>query len=280
MSNNVENQKPNTNVYSLQKRKKNRRKRRIFKTAVVVLIIVAVIMLLRIIPLFNINNITVTGNRHYTDKQIIKTLNIPKNQNAFKQFGLNIFNMLTFRYRDLEGKLKKEYPYIYKVKVRYRLFDNVKVEIVEKNVVGAFKKDNKYVVIDRNGKLVEVADSAPENTPVVFQMKFNYKPEIFSNVEFDDEYIFDGLVTLKDTIRAHDRESKYKVYKKISRIYAPSASNYRIVLNNTILVKIGSLDNLDYKISLMKEIVEGQIKYTEKGVLDLTAKDPVFKVNY
>ena len=269
------NNEQSVKVFSLEKRRRNKRRRRIFKTVVIFLLLVILVVSVRFIPLFNIKNISVEGNTRYINEEIIATLGVNKEENAFELFGANLFNMFTFRYRNFEEIIREEFAYVDDVKVRYRPFGNMKILITEREPIGAFKDGNLYVVVDKDGNIVDLLNQVPKGMIVFKNVKFTYEERYGGKITLEDPAMLDGILTLKEAIKSQSKE----MYNNITAMLISSTTEYKVVFKGRIIVVFGELDDLEYKAQFVEKVIKDNLGYKAKGTLDLTAKAPTFRAS-
>lgn len=138
-----------------ERRHKKRRRNRarfpgLYRLVSVILILAALVA--ACVIFFRVEEITIQGNTRYTDQQIIEAAGIER--------GKNLFSVNKSRVaRELLGKL----PYIQSVSVRRKLPDTLSITVSEGNAAAAIAQGGKWWLVGINGKLLEEANSAPQN---------------------------------------------------------------------------------------------------------------------
>ena len=192
-------------------RKKHKKKNYMLRFGIILGICLAIAGVTHL-PYFNVEGIAVMGNQEITDKEIVKLSGIETGKSIFDVHPLIVSH-----------KIKKNL-YIESVKVHRKLPKDVEITIVEKRAVAQIKKDDKYVVIDVDGTVIEVSEekrkatsignvtvnSAPKNELVQVKEKETLQKSLdlittadendmfFKTVYINDNmvnaYIFDSLV--------------------------------------------------------------------------------------
>ena len=141
-----------TKKQHIQKQKPQKKKRTKTKvvvwTSIILVVIIGIILLLLFSPIFNMNTINVTGNSKVTSSEIIEASGIITDKNMFT---LNI------------GKAKqniKKNAYISNAAIRRGIDGTVTINVKERTPSYIITMDTKYVYIDNQGYMLEVAEQA------------------------------------------------------------------------------------------------------------------------
>ena len=134
-------------------RKKHKKKNYLLRFGIVLLVCAAVALVTHL-PFFAVDGVAVMGNQEITDEEVVKLSGI--------EIGKSIFDVNPLV---VKHNIKKNL-YIDKVKVRWNLPKKVEITISEKTAKAQIKKDDKYVVIDIDGTVIEVADQKRKATTI------------------------------------------------------------------------------------------------------------------
>lgn len=134
-----------------QRRQVRRSKRRQIAHRLAFLVLTLGMAFLAVTVFFRVDRLKVTGTRHYSADEIIKTLGIEKGDNLF-----------SFRTQALEKRLMKQYPYLSRVEITRQLPDVLAVKAVDAvPVVAVDVKGGGCFLADAQGKLLEQAVAVP-----------------------------------------------------------------------------------------------------------------------
>ena len=134
-------------------RKKHKKKNYILRFAIV-LGVCLVIAGVTHLPYFNVEGIAVLGNQEITDEEVIKLSGIETGKSIFDVHPLIVKHKV------------KENLYIDTVKVHRKLPKNVEITISEKTAVAQIKQDDKYIVIDVDGTVIESTSEKRKATTI------------------------------------------------------------------------------------------------------------------
>ena len=136
-------------------RKKKKRKKKNYLLRIIIFIAVVVGMYnLLSSEMFDIDQVQVENNNYYTVEQIKDKAGVKIGQNIFK-----------FKKSDLKEKLLKD-PYFENVVIKRKFPSTILIDVTERTEMAYIKKAGKFVIIDPNGLVLRVADSAPTVTEI------------------------------------------------------------------------------------------------------------------
>ncbi|MBQ3105153.1 MAG: cell division protein FtsQ/DivIB [Lachnospiraceae bacterium] len=222
--------------------------------AAAVLLTAAVCAVLVVISVYSVDNITVEGNHHYSEEEIVDM--VIRNQWDNNSLILS----LKYRDREIEG-----IPFVEKMEVDILSTDSVRITVYEKALAGYIEYLGQYVYFDKDGIVVESSHvrtvGIPEITGLEFSHVVLYEPLPVAHAE-----VFGTILDMTQLL------TKYEI--SADRIYFDK--NYEMTLYfEDIRVKLGDTGGIDQKISRLKAILpelEGQ-----KGVLRMQNYDDTTK---
>lgn len=135
-----------------RKKKKHKKSHRLLRVLIGIAVILAVLLFL-MSPVFNIKAFRVEGNHYYSDSEVIHI--------ATAQKGVNLFSIENRR--TLKKKLLQN-PYFTDVKFRSRLPSTLVIRVTERRQVAAALYGDKYIVIDKNARVLRITDVKPDIT--------------------------------------------------------------------------------------------------------------------
>jgi len=223
---------------------------------------------------FNITKIAVSGNKHYSDKSIIAATGIDLGSNGFKTIGSNACNLFSLRYGKSEEQLLKSFPYIKSVVVRFKLPQEVSVNIVERKPLGIVNCYGTRLIIDGYGYAVETNPKGREsNLPIINGLDVE-SFELGQALDFSNKDRLASAVKVINLISVMDKTASFKLYPLIDKIDVSDLSKVRVFFDSRLDVNFGDLYDLDYKLKFFREIFVGDLKEDGKGYLDMTLKNP------
>jgi cell division protein FtsQ len=242
----------------MAKRKKKDKKREsghpVGIAAVVLLLIILIGVMVFVVSRYTVKTITVEGNTHYTNDEIIDM--VMKSRLDHNSLYLS----LKYRNKGVEG-----IPFVEKMSVDCVSPDTVKIIVYEKSVAGYVEYLGKYMYFDKDGIVVESAEEPTEGIPQVTGLNFDYVV-LYEKLPVANDEIFQDILDITQLL------TKYEI--SADKIYFDQDEEMTLYFED-IRVRLGDSSNIDDKIISLKAILpqlEGQ-----KGVLRMENYDESVK---
>lgn len=222
-----------------------------------------VLMLLCYFVFFKVYKITVTGDTgSYSEQQIIEVSGIEMHDSLFSVDQKEV-------YTGVVGSL----PYVQAVVVHKKFPTTVELEVTLSKPVGAVLKDNQYLYINTDGRILESG-----------LMDYNRSyPRILGINAISTEagsYVLnqnsEQIVMLKRVLTAIENSG----LDKINLISVADRLNIRIMYDERLLIELGTEADLDWKLQFIRASIESNISSTAKAVLDASMLDEIGRVFY
>lgn len=221
----------------------------------------AILTALLFTPAFNIRAVTVTGNSALTAEQIVKSSGITTGR-----------NILRVNSNAAEKSLEK-IPMIKNADILLKFPSTVEIAVEECARAAYIKYMDKYICIDKNGKILEVSKTA-DNANLIIVTGVSPK-----------EFIAGKSLVLKDADKLEALKSLLSEIEEA--VYLPNAvksidfsdkNKITMVMDNEIIVNMGKNESLQYKMAYLTKTLETQLKTYRGGTLDLS--DPSSAARY
>lgn len=212
---------------------------------------------------FQIKYLGVNGNNNVTREEIIKLSSIYYGENIFR---INKRNSMKSIFQN---------PYVKMIKINRILPDRVVIDIIEREIMVYVPYVGSYLNIDEEGMILEINPAIKRvDLPVVKGLKFEtFKVGEFLKVENEEQF--------STTTKLIKVVKNAEMLNMISEIDISDLSDIKLKIKEGIKANIGSADNLDYKISFAKSIVEDVKKSGIKGTIEMSHDgNPVFKPDW
>ncbi len=238
-----------------QRKKKIRRKKIIIRTLVgVVFFCIGIVLALTLF--FNINKIVVSGDKIYSDKEIIESSGVSVGDNL-------IFLSKTALNEDISSKL----AYVGSVKIKRRLPSTLEIVVTKTDAYMAVAKDGYYILLDRNGKVLEKDLETVGENIVLANLGEISSIKVGEVISLKSDKIF---TKLNDVLS----ECENVGITEISSINLSDIYNIKIVYQGRITLELGETDkdNLNSKLALGKAAIERQNQENNlyRGTINLT----------
>ncbi len=237
------------------RRKKNRRKKIIFRTIIgVVFFCIGIILALTLF--FNINKIVVSGDKVYSDKEIIDAS------------GVEIGDNLIFLSKSsLNEKISTKLAYVGSAKIKRRLPSTLEIVITKTDAYMATSSDGYYILLDKYGKVLEKDLETVGENIVLANLGEISSIEIGETIVLKEEKIFSKLNSVLSTCESVGLTDITTI--DLSNIY-----NIKLIYQGRITLELGETDseNLSSKLAFGKKAIEIQDKENSlhRGTINLT----------
>ena len=209
---------------------------------------------------FQIKFIAVNGNNNVTREEIIKLSSIYYGENIFR---INKRNSMKSIFQN---------PYVKMIKIKRVLPSRVIIEIIEREIMAYVPYVGSYLNIDEEGMILEINPAIKHlDLPVVKGLKFEtFKVGELLNIENEEQFSTTTML-IKEIKNAG-------MLELVSEIDISDLSNIRLKIKEGIKANLGGADNMDYKISFARSIIEDVRKKNLKGTIEMSHNgNPVFK---
>lgn len=238
-----------------QRRQKNRRKKIIIRTLIgIIFLCVGVILALTLF--FNINKIVISGDKVYSDKEIVDAS------------GVNIGDNLIFLSKTvLNEEISSELAYVGSVKIKRRLPSTLEIIVTKTDAYMAVASDGYYILLDRNGKVLEKELETVGENIVLANLGEISSIKVGETIVLKEEKVFSKL---NDVLT----ECENVGITEITTVDLSDIYNIKLVYQGRITLELGETDkdNLSSKLALGKAAIERQDEENNlyRGTINLT----------
>ena len=237
---------------------------KIIKWLTLVGIVIAGIAYAMLSPIFNIKNISVTGNFKISSETIISLSELSIDQNIFNFRTSNIIDNI------------KQNAYIDKVEINRKLPDEIQIVVYEREATYMITLGNAYVYINNQGYILEITATKGD-----FPLIVGYDtPE--EQIQEGNRLITEDLERLSDILKIMESASSVEgeIANLITQIDISDKSNYILTLEKEgKKIYLGDTTNLSTKMLWINEFLETEEK--KQGIIylnvDLNTDRPYFR---
>lgn len=210
-------------------------------------------------PKYNITNIEIKGNKHYSSEKIVEVAKVPLGTNVFLMSGKNVQKNL------------KTLPYVGSIKIDKKINGTIEIMVSERtSKYASYNKEiEKYIRLDKYGIILEEVDQSnlSEKEFIVFGINFDDKIVAGTKISQDE---INKLFSYENVKGIYDNS---KIEKNITSIEFKN-DTLILTLNYDINVILQDDEDLEYNIGLLKSIL-GEIE-GKSGTIDMTKTSPTF----
>lgn len=235
---------------------------KIIRTIILIGMLIGTLIYILLSPLFNIKDVTVTGNNKLSKEEIISLSEIRTEENIFKTSK-----------NDIKNRIKTN-PYVENVKIRRKLPDKVEIIVVERVATYMLPFANSYVYINNQGYMLEIT-SQKANLPIITGFS---TPE--ENLHEGERLLSEDLVKLGEVLQIIESANANGIQELITKIDISNRQDYTIMLEKEKkLVHMGDVSNLSTKMSYINKIIQDEAGIEGEIFVntDLTNKGAVFR---
>lgn len=231
----------------MARRRKKKRKINL-KVLIALIIIIGVTAGLLTAPIFNISKISVSGIERLTEEQVISVSGIG--------LGKNIFRTSIGRAR----KKIMSQPMVENVKILRKFPARIEISVEERKLFAYVPFGDVYYGIDKNCTVIETVTECAEDSPKLTGLYTLEAPE-GGEIKFQN----DGETELVKKIAGALYENG--MGDVISELNLQNTVNIMLVTKSGLIVQLADDSELDYKIKLMKNIIDRGYTW---GVFDVS----------
>lgn len=206
---------------------------------IVVLAVAAALFALLLVAFFfvaaryQVKNITVEGNLHYTDEEI--TGMVLKDRLSYNSLYLSL------RYQNREIT---DIPFIQTMTVKVLSPDTIRIMVYEKTVAGYVEYMGRYLYFDRDGIVVESSETRTRGVPQVTGIAFDHVV-LYEPLPVEDDTVFQKILSITQML------SKYEI--STDKIYFNESGEITLYFEN-VRVRLGT-DAVEEKVMQLKYIL-------------------------
>ncbi len=139
-----------------------------------------------------VTNVSYEGSSRYTDEEL--------NSMIFSEtYSMNPF----YLFFDTKRGEQKKIPFIETYDIEFVNWNQIKVHIYEKGIVGYVEYKGYYMYFDKDGIVVESSKEIIENTVLISGLSFNHII-LYEKLPVEKEEVFDLILNLTQMISKHN----------------------------------------------------------------------------
>jgi len=236
-----------------RRRKKNRRKYT-FYYFIAAFLMLAVGAALALTVFFNITDITVVNESRYSDEEIIEAGGVVIGD-----------NLLRLHSSEIKSDIIKEFPYIESVKLHRVFPTELQLEVSEASIAAAIERDERYLLISANGRVLEEISARPEGSPRIIGPEVKKLEEGDYLPEQESERL-PALIKILELIGQNKLTG-------IDVIDLRDMRDIRMLYRGRVSIELGNIGDIEYKIKAICSIIEAAVNEETVGRMDVSSRD-------
>ncbi len=203
-----------------------------FLIAAMIAVIFAIAVVL-VVTLFQIRDIEVVGNSHYSQQEIVDRVITDK-------YSANsLYLYLKYQYLETEP-----IPFVDKIEVSLKGPGKVSLRVYEKSIVGYVTYMGANFYFDKDGVVVESSSEITEGIPCISGLKFD-SLALYQKLNVKDESIFQRILDITQLVKKYD----------LSPDQIEFGSNQELTLHfDQVRIALGNSGSLDEKVGRLYEL--------------------------
>lgn len=240
------------------KSKKYYKRRALKRRLLTIVIALGVVLFFVIFFCFRLKTIQIVGNTKYEENAIVSASELKINQ-----------NLLFANTKKARKNIIEKFSYINEVKIKKKLLNKIQIEVKISEPLLEIEKDNMYILIDKNSRILEIVNNAHEITLIKgIEIGEYSQGDYIQNEKLKTAINLINLCNINEIFGINDVD--FGIDNEIILNY-----------NNNVKIIFGSTIGVENKIETLKEITKnGKFDSDKPGLLDLRGLEIGNKVVY
>lgn len=183
---------------------------------------------------YKIKNVTVDGNVHYTDEEIMDIV-------MEGTFGDNSL-YLSLKYKN---KGVKDIPFVQTMDVEILSPDTIRITVYEKSLAGYVEYLGRYMYFDKDGIIVESSENKTAGIPQVTGLDFDYIV-MYQQLPVEEKAVFETILDMTQLL------NKYEL--SADRLYF-SKDHEMTIYFGEVRAAVGNGSNIDEKVMFLQSVL-------------------------
>lgn len=236
------------------RRRRNRRKKIIFRS-VLGLIIFCIGTILALTLFFNINSIVVSGDKVYSDEEIVKTAEVAEGD-----------NLIFLSEKKINEKISTELTYVGEARIKRRLPATLEIVITKTDGYMAVLSKGYYTLLDKNGKVLEKGLETVGENIVLVNLGEIESANVGETIVLKNKKVFEKMNDLVE-------ECEKLNLTDITNIDLSDIHNIKVVYQGRITLELGETqkDTMSSKLALGQAAIKKQNEENDqyRGTINL-----------
>ncbi len=224
--------------------------RKIISMSLILLTMMITFLILSCTILFKIKKVNIVGISDERVNQVQEILNTDIGK-----------NLLLYDIREHKENILKSIPFVDNVLIMKKFPYTLSVNVINADKIGVIEHENHFIVISQSGNEVCEIDNNDEKLPVILGL---YKDGISPETDNMNKLKRSNFLTLLNSLRNHD-------IKNVTGYDISLITDISFEYDRRIKVNVGTIDDIDYKLSTAKNILEEKIDVNDSGTLDVSS---------
>ncbi|MCI7350343.1 MAG: FtsQ-type POTRA domain-containing protein [Ruminococcus sp.] len=237
--------------HSDKARQKRKRVIRVYMQ-IIFTIVFLIMIILSLTIFFNIEKITVTGDGQYDESEIIAASGL--------EYGENMFLTKMSKHAD---SIMQSVVYLESCEVKRKLPTGIEISVKVCKPLACLEAENDYLIMSTTGKIFERSETPVQGLYLIKGSEpiYNLEPGMMFE-SADDEGKLNAMLSVCEAMNTRQTE-------KVSYIDVTDRYNIKYLFDDRVEVRLGSVNELDYKLKFTEIILSEKIGSKTEGVLTM-----------
>ncbi len=223
-------------------------------------ILITTVIVAGCIVFFKVNQFEVHGNSRYSAEEVVKASGVSTGD-----------NLCLVKKTEAAGKVLSNLSYVRSVNIRRKLPDTIVITVVETEAVAAVQTENKWWLINPEGKLLEEVEDPRDYIKISGLTLMAPAIGDTITVKADFRLIRSSLIELLTAMQGRD------MLEKIRSIDCGNEAQLVMNYNGQLKVKMLADADYDYEVKMLEAVLKKYVDVNwtkgDKGTLDMTYDD-------
>lgn len=234
---------------SVRHRRRRRKNYTLYYILVLFLIVVTGVTL-SITVFFNTARIVVVGNDNHSPEEILSYTGA--------ELGDNLFRM---NLSEMERNIMENTVDLDQAKVSRKLPDTLMIDLTPAEAVAAAYNGESYDILSSGGRIINQTSDLTDYPEIFMLSGVDFsKTEVGGFVEDNT-----GYQNMKTVLSQMEKRS----LTEVQAMEVTTGREIKLSYQNKITIYLGSILDLEYKLDLVKQLIEERISPGEEGVIDV-----------
>lgn len=231
--------------------KKRRKRNYILHYILLGILLTVTVITLSYTVLFNVKSIEITDNTILSDEEITAAAGVKVGD-----------NLLKINKKKTELRVLNSTIYFDRVKVSRKFPSTLSIKIDVASPVTGIRYGGMHYYFSKNDRLIAIDEQEKyQNIPIVWGIDLN-KMKLGEYLIASEENEYETFLILSEQIKKSEIGG-------INAVDIRDPANVKLYYENRIEIQLGSIQELDYKLKIAKEILKTKIEAEETGILDV-----------
>ena len=208
---------------------------------------------------FNIETIEVTGNKLHNSEEIIRHSGLEKGNNLFRINTEKAEDKLIAAFQDIDSvTITKKFP------------SSLIIAVTDANATYYLLDENGFTAVSKGGRVLKKGVPATETKDGTIVIGIDGKNlKLGSYIDKKKNQNYELLETIGKALKAAK-------LNEITEINIQNDVDLSVCYQNRLIIKLGNISELSYKLNFARNIIETKLTKTDTGIIDASKASKIY----